>query len=456
MSNSIAYKFEKAICDFSMLKNKTSVLVAFSGGADSTLLLHYLSSIKNIKVYAAHINHMIREKEALRDENFCLDFCKKRGISIFSKKIDIPKIAYEKSLGIEETARNERYIFLNDIASEHNIDCIATAHNASDNAETVIFNLARGCGANGMCGIPPVRDNIIRPLIYCTKAEIIEECSNLGLDYVYDSTNANTDYTRNFIRHEILPLMKKLNPSFENTVTDTSILFRKDKVFFSKLTEDISLNIGRYALSKLEDPLLARVLLKELHAHDTFPESKHIQMAINNIRSTVPLIELSLPKGTLVCDRDKVFVCKKNILPPPFNEFVLVEGINYLPDGNALFLCKDREFFAKEINMLKNIYKLSIQASVDSDKIYGGLSVRSFMPSDKYRFGGMTRTVKKLFQAKKIPLSERKLLPVITFNNIVLWIPGFPVSDNFKACCDKNVYYLYFFSNNSLHTLLKG
>lgn len=196
-------KFQQALSDFDMLAGRRSVLVGFSGGADSALLLTLLSERRELRVCAAHLNHGIRGEEAERDEEFCRRFCLGINIPFFSARIDIPRLAAERKAGIEETARRERYAFFRRICEEEGLDCIATAHNATDNAETVLLRLIRGSGTDGLCGIPPVRDNIIRPLLLCTKEEILSECGRRGIRYVHDSSNDNTEYRRNFIRHRI-------------------------------------------------------------------------------------------------------------------------------------------------------------------------------------------------------------------------------------------------------------
>ena len=170
-------KYQTALSSFSMLKGLKSVLVGFSGGADSTLLLTLLAKESGIRVAAAHLNHGIRGEEALRDENFCIDYCKKLGIDIYVKHSDIPDIAKTHGLTVEEAARNERYKFFNEILNKQGYDCIATAHNADDNAETMIFNLVRGASLSGLCGIPPKRGRFIRPLLFCERREIEEYCN---------------------------------------------------------------------------------------------------------------------------------------------------------------------------------------------------------------------------------------------------------------------------------------
>ena len=196
-------KVVRALQQYSMLNQGDSVIVALSGGADSVALLNVICSFKekyNLKIYAAHLNHGIRGEEAERDENFCKILCDKLNIELFTKRINIRQLAKVQKISEELCGRNERYSFFENLSRRLNAK-IATAHTASDNAETVLFNLARGSSLGGISGILPVRDNIIRPLIYVTRAEVEQYCKENNLDYVTDSTNLTDDYTRNHIRH---------------------------------------------------------------------------------------------------------------------------------------------------------------------------------------------------------------------------------------------------------------
>ena len=207
------------------------VLLGFSGGADSVLLLCFLSEYKrreakSMSILATHVNHSIRGDEADRDEQFAKDFAEGVGIEFCAVSVDVPAMSKKLGIGIEEAARNARYSIFNEIiASRNNISAIAVAHNATDNTETVLMNILRGSGLSGACGIKPIRDNIVRPLISISKAEIVVLLNNHGIPYVTDSTNLSSDYSRNYVRNEILPLFSRL---CENT--DAS---------FTRLTENL-------------------------------------------------------------------------------------------------------------------------------------------------------------------------------------------------------------------------
>ena len=207
-------KAEAAIEKYKFLSGGDSVIIALSGGADSVTLLSVLNSLKekyNLKLYAAHLNHGIRGEEADNDEKFCKILCENYNVQLFVKHIDVPKLCAEQKISAELCGRNERYKFFDELSAKLNAK-VATAHTASDNAETLLFNLCRGSSLAGAAAIPPKRGNIIRPLITLTRNEIESYCAENSLSYVTDSTNMSDSYTRNKIRHKVIPALKEVNP----------------------------------------------------------------------------------------------------------------------------------------------------------------------------------------------------------------------------------------------------
>ena len=182
----------------------TPILVAYSGGADSGALLNMVLSYakgSGAPVYAAHINHGIRGAEADRDEEFCRKTAEKYGIEIFVLRADVPAIAKMRKKSVETAAREVRYEFFSKVMLENNIPLLCVAHNADDNLETILFNISRGSGLSGVCGIPRTRKIrggiMIRPILEISKSDINSYCSENNIEYVTDSTNLDDDYTRN-------------------------------------------------------------------------------------------------------------------------------------------------------------------------------------------------------------------------------------------------------------------
>ncbi|MBR0470655.1 MAG: tRNA lysidine(34) synthetase TilS, partial [Clostridia bacterium] len=267
----ILNRIKKYIETNELLQRGDKVLVGLSGGADSVCLTHALQSLSEqlgIEVYTAHVNHGIRGEEAVRDEEFAKSFSEKLGISCFTARLNIPEEARQKSISEETAGRIARYEFFNKIAAENRLTKIATAHNRNDNAETLLMNFMRGSTVKGLGGIPVRRGNIVRPILCLTRAEIEEYCRENSLEYVTDSTNNETIYTRNKIRRELIPLIERTyNPNFVTTATENAVLTAEDNAYIAKQAENafISLAADNKAdikeLKKLDKSILRRVLM---------------------------------------------------------------------------------------------------------------------------------------------------------------------------------------------------
>lgn len=425
-------KVAEAISRYSLLQDKKKILVAFSGGADSTLLLTLLAERSDISLAAAHVHHGIRGEEADRDEAFCRSFCAVRDIPFHVCHANIPDEAAKQGIGLEEAARNCRYAFFDKLCQDHGYDLVATAHNADDHLETVLFHLVRGTSLEGLCGIPPSRAQMIRPLLLCEADTIRHACQESGIPYVTDSTNTDTSYTRNYLRAEIVPRLKALNPSLTDAVTRMTELLRADSLCLSDEASLYFLDSGRARLASLPDSVLGRVLMRELRERDMAPEAVHIRQLTSLLRSRRTQFRLSLPGGDIFCDRDTVTTkdleasSSRYCLP-------LRIGRNRIDEQSELFVFPQGTVPTKEINKLKNIYKLSIQETIDSATIDRTVILRNRHPGDRYHYGGMTHQVKKLLQSTKLPLADRNRLPFLVRGNEILWIPFFPPADSARG-----------------------
>lgn len=424
----------KTIDEYSMYPLiSRGVLVGLSGGADSVLLLHFLVELRHreghFPIVAVHINHMIRGEEADRDESFSRLLAEELGVEFLSVRVDVPSIAKANSVGLEEAARNVRYSEFGEILSSRNdISAIAVAHNATDNLETVLFNIMRGAGTNGASGISPVRDNILRPLIDVDKASIIELLDSCGVAYVTDSTNLETEYTRNFIRHNVIGPLREVFSSPEQSASRLSRHLRVDDAFISSVADDfLKSNPKLYAadLLDLHEAVFARVVMKFAAENSSNIEEIHIF----NIRRLLSGgdFSLSIPGGVrFVCERG---VCK--ILPDRqkdienFN-FPVSLGLSSLGDLDADIYLYNGE--NEEISL--NVYKNSIHADISSAIISGDLYMRPRMDGDTIFYGGHTHKLRKIFTDFKIPLSERKYVLLLCDDKGVVWIPGLAVRDD--------------------------
>ncbi len=222
---------------YNMFISGDIVVCGLSGGADSVCLLLSLCELRErlgIEVEALHVNHCLRGSESDRDEDFCRSLCTRLGVPFTAERCDVSGYAAERSLSTELAARELRYdIFRRNTEGKK----LATAHNADDNLETVILNLARGTALKGLAGIPPVRGNIVRPLLSVTRAEIEAFLAKRGQDFVTDSTNLTDDYTRNRIRHRVIPLLREINPSLGSTFVSSADGLRDENAYIEAMTD---------------------------------------------------------------------------------------------------------------------------------------------------------------------------------------------------------------------------
>lgn len=297
MDGDIIQAVKSAIREYDMLENAKCVCAALSGGADSVSLLRALCSLKEelgVAVCACHLNHGLRGEESDGDERFCRELCGIMGVPLYAEKIAVSDLA-QKHESLEETARKARYAFferaLAHFETEFGECTLATAHNANDNAETVLLNLTRGTGLLGLCGIPPVRGlggrRVIRPLLRCTRGEIEEYLRSLGQGYVTDKTNLSEDYTRNKIRRRVLPELEEINPSVTETIGRMTRLLRADGVFLEELAQR-ALDEAREGrgwnaamLAELPEPVRSRAIRGILIEGGVEPSALRIETAVS-------------------------------------------------------------------------------------------------------------------------------------------------------------------------------
>lgn len=397
-------------------EEKRNITVALSGGADSMALLNVLNSLKEelgINLSAAHLNHLIRGNEADRDEAFVKEQCAKMGVPLFCERIDVPLIAKDEKQSLELAARNVRYKFLQRVSKGF----IATAHTASDNLETVIYNLARGASLDGICGIPQKRGRIIRPILECTRKEVEMYCEEKGVPYVTDSTNLANEYTRNKIRHSIVPVLKEINPSVESVTFRNTRLLREDSkylnataekyVFENTQKEDASLLL--YDLQRFPSAIAKRVIV--IYANRVCDELKlenvHIEAVLEIVKKGG---KTSLPQGfvaTVSSNRLHFEKGGKVETEPEFN--VRVEEIT-----------------AENFEKLQKVNNLLLNNAFDCDKIVGKWVLRTRMSGDSIRLKnrGCTKTLTRLMSENKTPITLRDKLPVIADENGVIWVYG--------------------------------
>lgn len=429
MNNQLIRTVEK----YSMLKNGDSVIVALSGGADSVALFDILNSIKekyNLILYAVHVNHGLRGAEAQRDENFCKSLCNKYGVKLFVRHENVSELAKKNKISEELCGRNVRYSIFEKLSKQLSAK-VATAHTASDNAETLLFNITRGASIGGVCAIPPVRKYIIRPLIECTRAQIEQYCKDKNLEYVTDSTNLSDDYTRNRIRHNVIPALKEINPAFENSALRLSENAREISDFLSIMTDkaisESKCNYGydcKVLLSNHNAIIKNAVAVLCKRCADFSAEQRHIELIIDIMKNG----------GAVNLTEKCSAVSKQGIL-----RFVISKAENRLEETK---FCEktEFEFCGKTYRVIKNNSDKENKNSINADFLNKNAVFRTRQSKDMFTYPKrkVTKPLRKVMNELKIPSEQRDKSVVLAVDNIILWCEGVGVSAQGTAYNSQN------------------
>ncbi len=401
-----------------MINKGDTVICGLSGGADSVCLLivlYEISSKIGFTVKALHVNHCLRGEESDRDENFCHELCEKLDIPFKAVSCNVTAFAEEKQLSVEESARILRYgIF----AENSDGAKIATAHNANDNLETVIFNLARGSALKGVSGIPPVRDNIIRPLLAVSRNEIENHLKTLNQEYVTDSTNLSDDYTRNKIRHQILPVLCGINPSLVETSVNSIETLREENSLIEEMTEkalkDCKAGNRLHGLENFHEVIRRRCIARLL-TENSLPYSHDRLENMDDILVNGGKVNVS---GDIFFTSDGHNAELKKIRPVSEPEVISAE----LKTGeNSIFpdrILECKIIMCEDFRKIYGVHKKLTFYLLDYDKIVGRVILRNRRFGDRIRLQGknFTSSVKKLINSE-VPAEQRAELHFLEDEN---------------------------------------
>lgn len=411
---------------FGMFGEADTIVCALSGGADSvclTLALKELSSEYGFRLKAVHVNHLLRGAESDRDEQFCRDLCERTDIPLTVFRADAAAFSKEHKMSLESGARKLRYGFFDEVCEEN--AKIATAHTLSDSAETVIFNLSRGTGLKGLCGIPPVRDKMIRPLIYCKREEILSFLSEKGQDFVTDSTNLSDDYSRNKIRHNVIPVLEELNSGFFESIKRLTESLSEDERFLSELAAE------HYDddLRNVDASVRRRVIKQKLREAGIEPSGEKIlsveECALKGNGKTILSGELyaAAKNGRI---RTEIIPRKRLVFP----ETKAIIGENpFLCDKTVIISVNNGENNAGRAYVNDLLTKFVL----DCDKIQGELILRNRRDGDGFIRAGrnFTSSLKKLMN-ESVPVGERDKIAIIADDKGIIWAEGFGIAERVK------------------------
>lgn len=412
MNNKVLKTVEK----YNMLSKGDRVLIGVSGGADSIALLEFFVSVKekyDLDICVAHIEHGIRGEDSVNDADFVENYCKKLGVKFYLKTIDAPNLAKNAKMGVEEYSRMARYDFFNTIEC----DKIATAHNLTDNIETLLFRLARGTGLKGACSIPAVRGKIIRPFIEVSSSEIRKWCNDNNIPYRVDCTNSDSAYSRNLIRLEILPLFEKLNANYQDNIDDFISDVNEDYAFidnyvksiYPKIVKDNEIDLPK--LNELDLPIKKRILIVFFNENGYSLNRIHLQSVIDiTLKSGKSQIKENV---FAISAKGKIRLAKFNDLNKKDKFVTKILNIDEFKDKNIDFYC-------------------------DCDKIVGNITIRARQAGDRIKPAGrnVSKTLKKLFNESAYPIEKRDKKIVVCDDFGIIGVVGLCADERVKVDCN--------------------
>ena len=411
-----------------LLPRDGAILCAVSGGADSMCLLHMIYS-RGIKVVAAHFEHGIRGEESLRDARFVESWCREAGIDCVIGHGSVPSYAAERGLGLEQAARELRYAFLEKTAAEQGCKYIATAHNADDNVETVIFNLARGGGTLGLKGIPRERGHFIRPLLDMSRREIERYLEKNAIPHVEDGSNASDDYSRNLIRHHVTPVLRRINPELHLAVGRTAKLLEQDEdclgamadSFIREYYDGESLPVSE--LRQLHRAVSSRVLRRLCNESLSF---EHVEQALKLLEGTERKY-LDLPGQRLCRQQGRLYFSPGEIVSIPDRE--LIPGRWTAVPELGLELLAEYGDNDAEVNGLFKTCRLKCENICSSVYCTGRKAGDRLRPAGR----GCTKSLKSLFNEAGYTRERRSRTLVLRDGKGILAVLGMCLDERAKA-----------------------
>lgn len=410
-----------------LVADNDNLLLAVSGGIDSMVMLNIFKQL-NYSISVAHCNFSLRGEESDGDHKFVLEYCSEERIPFFTKTFNTLKFAEENGLSVQMAARELRYRWFEEVRSENNFDLILLGHNWDDVIETFFINLARGTGIKGLTGIKPSNGRLARPLLYASREEIEKYASDNKIDYREDSTNIETKYKRNKIRHKIIPLFNELNPSFLSSmeltikhldeaqeVINNNIKIVKDRVFVSR-NADISVKIND--LLGLE-PI-------DLYIYELFNDFGIGQNGIDELKKLIsasPGKQITTRTHTILKDRDELLISKSRENNQNLSETLTVDKVQDIKGYQIKVVPAADIIISKDSNT----------AYLDYDKIKFPLTIRKWEEGDWFYPLGMKgkKKLSDFFVDLKIPLNRKDNINIFLSDGSILWVAGYRIDNRF-------------------------
>jgi len=408
-------KFQKNLSENLPFLKEKKLLLAISGGIDSVVLTYLLKQL-NYDISLAHCNFKLRDNESDEDEKFIKNFASEKNLKLYVTSFDTESFAKDNKLSIQVAARQLRYIWFHQLLQENNLDYILTAHHLDDNLETFLINFTRGTGLEGLTGIPVQNDKIVRPLLIFSREEIVEFASDNKIEWREDSSNALDKYLRNKLRHDVVPILKSLNPSFLNSFQDTLKHLEQAK----SLTEDASVLVYKQVVTEKNGQKFFRLFdLKRLPNYDAYlfewlqPFGFTAWKDISNLTEAQSGKFILSDNYRLLKDRD--FLILETI---PEDNFLIYE---IDADAEISFPMKLKTETISEFNEKSTDSSIIY---VDKEKLKFPLVIRKWQEGDYFCPAGIDgkKKVSKYFKDEKLSLSEKENTWILLSENEIVWI----------------------------------
>ena len=391
------------------------VLVALSGGADSVALLRVLLHL-GYRCEAAHCNFHLRGEESMRDEAFVVSLTEKLGVRLYRTDFDTEAYAVAKGISIEMAARDLRYEWFGNLREEIGAEVIAVAHHRNDSVETLLLNLVRGTGINGLRGIRAVNGRVVRPLLCVDRNEILSYLERLGQNFVTDSTNLQDNFTRNKIRHQVIPVLETINPSAVEAMADTAARLSEVAEIYGKAMEAAVARVVTDGIS----------LDAEALWHETAPKSV--------------LHEVLYPLGTNVSQQRDIYRCLRS--GESGKVFYTATHVLLVDHGRLCWKPKETverkpvlKWELVEVNDSFVVPKDIAVACLDADKVNGALTLRRWRSGDRFVPFGMTgfKSVRNYLRDRKQSLFDKERQLVVCGGDDIVWVVEERTDNRFRV-----------------------
>lgn len=451
------------------------VIVGYSGGADSTALLHLMTRLQeefNLRIHAAHLHHGMRP-EADADVEVCRAVCERFGVPLHWERVDVPALARARKVSLEEAGRNARYTFFERLASELNAVAVALAHTRDDQIETILINLLRGTGPRGLCGMPYQRDRIIRPLLDVARAQTHRYCAEQNLPTVFDSTNLDPHQMRRRVRAELIPLMRSIAPAFEDHLLRLAAILENEEAWWDHQVQEtlLLIRVPSRSLARAEGgecapthpkppprgvdaegkrgegilqiprmsfirlhPALQRRLLREWlrpHLGTLNLPSFEILEGIRHAASVGRHTSWQLSNCLRLTTDENALTLHEDLPEPESFEYPIVLGTPlFIPQADAWLRVRETDISSVPKATMVAQDAQGTVASLDADAVAGSLVVRNGRRGERFQPLGMTapKKLSDIFIDRKVPKAERWRLPLLCDEAGILWIPGYTIA----------------------------